>query len=148
MHFCRLPRCPGRSGWVLPPCRHTDTDQVLLPNHPPVAFRRALLLIAFWGPLCCVWWMTPRKPAEPDFALARKNYDLVREGMTLAEVEGLLGPPSGKKADDPYLIAIKDHLDRDFEPADISGERDPGFGYDLPFADQILGLTIQWRPVV
>src|SRR4051812_45261383 len=51
-----------------------------------------------------VWWWTARVPSVPDPPAAvgpsRTNFDRVREGMTLAEVEALLGPAGPNRSED------------------------------------------------
>ena len=63
----------------------------------PLLLLFVALGLAFSGPVAC------RKNAAPTALttrLTKANYDLVRPGMTKAQVEGILGPPTTVEAKD------------------------------------------------
>ncbi len=107
VEFSALPACPSRSGSVHPPLPRRDTDQKLRERRLNTLFK-ALLLVLVCGCLCYLRWTLPatetqRAPQKPEFGMAMENYDKVREGMSITEVEALLGPPTGDPNQNPGL---------------------------------------------
>ena len=54
--------------------------------------RRRLLLGSGMVGLLCVPWLIVIWDAPPRPGITRRNYERIREGMTFAEVEAILGP--------------------------------------------------------